>query len=222
MNAGPKNAGGIAALLVDIGGVLLTNGWDHASRALAAKTFALSPEEFEGRHRLVFPLHEVGKFTLDEYLSQTVFYEKRRFTREQFREFMFAQSRPYPEMIALVRRLKARYGVKVAVVSNEGRELTLHRIRRFKLGEFVDFFVSSCFVHLRKPDPDLYKLALDLAQTPARRTAYIENTALFVEAAEACGMRGILHTAYQSTRHQLAALGLGLAGYEGTALPRSA
>src|SRR5512133_2525390 len=113
----------VTALFLDIGGVLLTNGWDRQCRALAAKTFALDLDEMNERHHLTFDTYEEGKITLDEYLNRVVFYEKRSFTRAQFRNFMFAQSKPYPEMIGLVQELKARYGLRIAVVSNEGREL---------------------------------------------------------------------------------------------------
>jgi putative hydrolase of the HAD superfamily len=121
---------------------------------------------------------------------------------------MFAQSKPFPEMIALVRNLKAEYRLKIFVISNEAREVNAYRIHRFKLDGFVDAFISSCFVQLRKPDADIYRLALDLAQVPAWQIVYIENTPLFVQVAESLGIRSILHTDYKSTRARLASLGL--------------
>ena len=121
-------------MFLDVGGVLLTNGWGHQSRALAAKAFDLNLEEMEDRHHLTFDTYEVGKLTLEEYLSRTVFYEERPFTRDQFREFMFAQSQPYPEMIELVRNLKAQHGLRIAVVNNEARELNSHRIQQVQAG----------------------------------------------------------------------------------------
>jgi putative hydrolase of the HAD superfamily len=93
---------------------------------------------------------------------------------------MFAQSQPYPEMIELVDQLKARHGLKIAVVSNEGRELNEHRIRKFNLDRFVDFYISTCYVDIRKPDADIFRLALDIAQVPARQIVYIDNTPMFV------------------------------------------
>ena len=145
---------------------------------------------------------------MEEYLSRVVFYQKRPFTRAQFRRFMFAQSKPYPEMIELVAQLKVRYGLKIAVVSNEARELNAYRIRKFKLDGFVDSFISSCFVHVRKPDADIFRLALDIAQAPARQVVYIENTPMFVQIAEGLGIRSILHTDYRSTCAKLASFGL--------------
>ena len=198
----------IKYLFVDIGGVLLTDGWVHGSRKLAAQKFDLDPEEMEKRHYEAFDTYELGKLNIEEYLNRVVFYEKRSFTPAQFQKFMFAQSKPYPKMIELVRRLKSQYGLKIVVVSNEARELNAYRIRKFKLYEFVDSFISSCFVHLRKPDPDIYRLALDITQSPARQIVYIENTPMFVEIAEDLGIRGICHTDYESTFAKLTSLGL--------------
>lgn len=197
----------IKALFVDIGGVLLTDGWPIASRKQAAKKFGLDWNEMEVRHHLTFDTYEQGKLDLNEYLSRVVFYKQRSFTRAQFREFMFAQSRPFPQMIELVRGLKQKYGLKIIVVSNEARELNTYRIRTFKLDKFVDAFVSSCFVHLRKPDLDIFRLALDISQTPARQIVYIENTAMFVKLAEGLGINCILHEDYKSTLSQLGAYG---------------
>jgi hypothetical protein len=136
----------ITTLFVDVGGVLLTNGWDHLARKRAAKHFKLNWAEMDERHRLVFETHEEGKLSFEEYLGWVVFYEKRPFTRNQFRDFMFAQSKPYPKMLGLVAQLKAQHGLKIVVVSNESREVNAHRIRTFKLDQLVDAFISSCFV----------------------------------------------------------------------------
>lgn len=198
----------ISTLFLDIGGVLLTNGWDHHARRRAVTNFDLEWDEFEHLHQLNFATYEEGKLTREEYLNRTVFYVDRSFTRDQFWEFMTAQSQPDPEMLDLVTRLKARHKLRIAVVSNEARELNAYRVRTFKLDELVDCFVSSCFVHVRKPDLDIFRLALDIAQTPPERIVYIENTPLFVQLAEGLGIRSVLHTDYQSTRAELASFGL--------------
>ena len=198
----------IKALFVDIGGVLLTNGWDHHARRRATKHFKLNWVEMQERHELNFEIQEQDKISFQEYLARVVFWEKRSFTRAEFRQFMFRQSKPFTEMIELVRNLKAKYNLKVFVVSNEAREVNAYRIRQFKLDGFVDAFISSCFVHLRKPDADIFRLALDIAQVPARQIIYIDNTPLFVLVAERLGIRSILHTDYQSTSAKLAAFGL--------------
>ena len=198
----------ITTLFVDIGGVLLTNGWDHHARRRAATKFNLKWAAMEDRHGLNFAAHEEGRVTFEQYLSRVIFFQKRPFTRSQFRLFMFAQSKPYIKMIEMVRNLKARYGLRIAVVSNESREVNAYRIRKFKLGGFVDTFISSCFVHARKPDVEMFRLALDIAQASPRQVLYIENTPMFVQIAESLGIRSILHTDYKSTRSRLASFGL--------------
>lgn len=198
----------ITCLFVDIGGVLLTDGWNTNARKLAAAKFDLDFAETEDRHHIVFAVYEEGKLSLDEYLDRTVFFEERPFTRDQFREFMFAQSEADAEMIGLVRALKSKYGLKTIVVSNEARELNAYRIKKFNLDEFVDAFVSSCFVGIRKPDERIFHLALDLAQVSPQQIVYIENTAMFVDIAEGMGINGIRHTDHDSTRIRLEAFGL--------------
>ena len=137
----------ITTLFLDIGGVLLTNGWDHHARRRAAKRFKLPWAEMDERHNLNFGTYEEGKLTLEEYLGRVVFHEKRPFTRSQFRSYMFAQSKPHPEMIELCARLKLAYGLKVAVVSNEARELNAYRIRKVQAeracGLFYFFLLRS-------------------------------------------------------------------------------
>lgn len=189
---------------------MLTNGWDRRSREAAAKKFGLDLDELNDRHRMTFDTYESGKLSLDEYLKRSVFYVDRPFTMEEFRTFMYDQSVAYPEMLELFRQLKARHGLKIAVVNNEGRELNEHRIRTFKLGEFVDFFISSSFVHFRKPDADIWKMALDIAQIPREAIVYIDDRAMFVQVAEGLGLRGIVHKKYEQTRDTLAAMGLTL------------
>ncbi len=198
----------VSALFLDIGGVLLTNGWDRGSRRKAAQQFHLDYDQMDERHHLTFDTYELGKLTLDEYLSRVVFYQKRDFTKEDFIEFMYAQSKPFPDMIQLVKKLKERYCFKVACVSNEGRELTEYRIEKFGLNDFVDFFISSCFVHFRKPDADIFHLALDTAQVPKGNVVYVDDRDLFVEVASRFGLRTILHHDLDATRAELARFGL--------------
>lgn len=207
-----QSAGAVTALFLDVGGVMLTNGWDRKSREAAAKQFSLDLDDLNDRHRMTFDTYEAGKLSLDEYLKKVVFYQDRPFTIEDFRQFMYDQSKPYPEMIELIRALKAKYGLRIAVVNNEGREINEHRIKTFKLNEFVDFFISSCFVHFRKPDADIWKIALDIAQVPKEEVVYIDDRMMFVQVAQGLGLKGICHS-YKDvakTKEQLASMGLKL------------
>ncbi len=198
----------ITTLFLDIGGVLLTNGWDRNSRKIAADRFGLDREDMDERHHLTFDTYEEGKLSMDEYLNRVIFNRDRPFTREEFKAFMFSRSVPFPRMIDLVTKLKARYGLKIVAVNNEGRELSFHRIRTFNLGSFIDFFVSSCFVHFRKPDTDIYRMALEMAQASPDQSLYIDDRLLFVEVARGLGLSGIHHRQFEETRNALAGYGL--------------
>ncbi len=195
-------------LFLDIGGVMLSNGWGHESRKLASEAFNLDFVDMEERHHLTFVTYEEGKLTMSEYLNRVVFYRKRDFTPDQFRDFMFAQSTPFTEMIGFMRKLKEKNCLKIAVVNNEARELNEYRIKKFKLNRLVDFYISSCFVHFRKPDADIFRIALDIAQIPAEHVVYIENTQMFVDVARDLGIRSIYHKDYLSTSAELDAMGL--------------
>jgi putative hydrolase of the HAD superfamily len=197
----------ITTLFLDVGGVLLANGWDLSKRKKAAEIFGLDIEELNERHHLTFGTYEEGKLELNRYLDRVVFYMKRSFSRDEFKSFMF-QSRSYIEMIDLIRDLKNKYGLKTVVVSNEGKELTVHRIKEFGLASFIDFFVVSCFVHFRKPDEDIYRMALNIAQAPVENVVYIDDRAMFVEVGRNLGIQSIHHVTYESTRNQLESAGL--------------
>ena len=198
----------ITTLFLDIGGVLLTNGWGRTSRRSAAEKFKLDLAELDERHHLTFDAYESGKLGLDEYLARVVFYEDRPFSKDDFRNFMFGQSQPFPEMIDLVKRLKSRYGLRTVAVNNEGRELSIHRIRKFALDTLIDSFVSSCFVHLRKPDADIYRMALDISLSSPANTLYIDDRDLFAEVAQGLGIESIHHKDLETTRTALESYGL--------------
>ena len=200
----------ITTLFLDIGGVLLTNGWDTALRKQTAEHFQVDYTELDHRHRVTYDTYEEGKMSLETYLRQIIFFEPRSFTAADVKNYILEQAKPYQDMIDLVHRLKVVYGLKIAVVSNEGREIAEDRIARFHLKEFVDFFVVSAFVHFRKPDLDIYRMALDVAHVPPKQVAYIEDRPLLCEVASELGIHSVLNRNAAETRQILAGLGLAL------------
>jgi putative hydrolase of the HAD superfamily len=191
------------ALFLDIGGVLLTNGWDHALRKKTAEAFQVDYDEMNSRHQLIFDTYETGKMTLEDYLSKIIFYVKRSYSIEDVKQFIFNAARPFEEMIALMKEIKQKHKLKVGVVSNEGKEIAIDRIKRFNLSSFVDFFIVSSFVHFRKPDPDIYKLAIDVVQVNPSSIIYIDDRALLIDVAKQLGIQGIHHTNLESTKASL-------------------
>ncbi len=198
----------ITCLFLDIGGVLLSNGWGHEFRKLVADHFQLNYKNLDDRHKLNMVSYEEGKITLSEYLNRVVFYEKQSFTPNQFQDLMFSQTTPNLDMIDLIRRLKDQYKLKIVVVNNEGKELNEYRIKKFKLNEFVDFFISSCYVHFRKPDVEIYRLALNMVQVSIEQILYIDDIQMFVDASSTMGIRSLQHKNYNSTYNEFVSLGL--------------
>jgi len=183
--------GELTTLFWDIGGVILTNGWDRASRREAAELFHMDWEDFQDRHDLSFPAFETGAITLDQYLDRTVFCRPQRFTREEFTAVMFAQSREYPETRAILANVAKSGRYLLAAINNEPRELNEYRIEAFRLRRDFSLFFSSCYVGLRKPDEALYRLALDVTQRPAEQCLVIDDRPLNLENPHKLGMQTV-------------------------------
>ena len=181
----------IRAIFWDVGGVLLTNAWDHTERADALEHFHLDTKEFQARHEMVVSSFERGKISLDEYLDRTVFYCVRPFTRDQFRDYMLSLSRPMPDVLNFARALAGTRKYFMGTINNESRELNVYRIDKFGLREIFRVFVSSCFVGLRKPESGIYQLAIELTQIAPEDCCFIDDRSLNLECAAKLGMHAI-------------------------------
>ncbi|MGI4022551.1 MAG: HAD family hydrolase [Janthinobacterium lividum] len=187
-------------LFLDIGGVLLTNGWGHESRQLAAKIFEIDYAEMEALHNLIFNIYEIGKITLDEYLDTVVFNHPRNFTREDFKSFVFSESKELPDLLAWLSDWKKDCGFRIISINNEGREMNNYRIKKFGLHRCFDAFISSCDVGMRKPDPSIFKLAMGVAQADPRQCYYFDDRPMLVEVARRTGMNVFHHTGFETTK----------------------
>lgn len=201
----------ITTLFWDVGGVLLTNGWDTDARRRAARKFELNWEHFRERHELVSTQFEKGKLGLDEYLECVVFHEPRGFSNAEFRKFMFSQSQPDNEALNLLKRVAASRMYQMATLNNESRELNLHRIERFKFRDYFSVFFSSCFLGFKKPEPEIYQAALDVTQRNERDCLYIDDRSLNLETARRMGIHTIHFKSADQLRQELIRYGI-LAG----------
>lgn len=187
-------------LFFDIGGILLTNGWGHESRREAAKLFNLDYSEVSELHTFIFNVYEAGSVDLDEYLDTVIFNRPRDFTREDFKEFMFSQSKELPDMLAWLKEWKKDCGFRIISINNEGKELNDYRVKKFKLHDCFDAFVSSCEVGIRKPDPKIFKLAMGIAQALPQQCVYFDDRKMFALAAQKLGIRAFQHTSFETTK----------------------
>ena len=191
----------------DIGGVLGSNGWDREQRRAASERFGLDEDDFQYRHEETVGAFESGDLSLDEYLDVTVFWTARGFAREEFTRFMFGLSVPFPDSIAIVRRLQAADGVRMATLNNESRELNEYRIRHFGLCELFDVFFSSCWLGVRKPTRAIYERALGMTQTDPHRTLFVDDREQNLAPARALGMQTIHYREAEQLASELRGLG---------------
>lgn len=191
-----------------MGGVLATNGWDHNEREAAAQQFGFDLVEFDSRHEFLAAALDTAQLTLDQYLDRTLFYRERPFTRQAFREFMLAQSKPYPDSLQLMERAAASGKYLLATLNNESLELNAHRIQSFRLRGIFKLFLSSCYLGVRKPDAAMYQLALRLTQQEPARCVFIDDRALNLECAQREGMRTIQFRSAAQLEQDLRALGV--------------
>ena len=198
----------IKVLLFDVGGVLLTNGWDRESRRLACKRFALDWDDFQDRHEFVAPDFETGKLTITEYLRRTVFYRERPFTEGEFIDFMKAQSEAMPESLALLADLAASGEYVLATINNESRELNDHRIEAFGLREYFSVFMSSCYLGMKKPEEHIYRVAVDITQHRPEQCVFIDDRELNLECADRAGIRPVHFKNAEQLRISLRELGV--------------
>jgi len=198
----------IHAIFWDVGGVLLSNAWDHTQRMAALEHFHLDEEEFHSRHEMVVSSFERGKISLDEYLERTVFYRNRPFSREEFRDYMFSLSQPMPEVLRFARALAGSGRYFMGTLNNESRELNLHRIEKYGLREIFRLFVSSCFVGLRKPESGIYRLAIETTQINPEQCCFVDDRELNLECAAKLGMRTIQMQTLDQLRNELGKLGV--------------
>jgi putative hydrolase of the HAD superfamily len=198
----------IRAVFWDIGGVLLTNAWDHTERSATLTHFQLDEEEFHGRHEMLVSSFERGKITLDEYLDRTVFYRPRPFTRDDFRNFMFSLTRPFPDVLQFAQSLSVSGKYFMGTINNESLELNDYRIEKYELRKLFRIFISSCFVGLRKPEEDIYRLALEITQIAGDECCFVDDRALNLECAAKLGMQVIQMQTLEQLRKDLARLGV--------------
>jgi putative hydrolase of the HAD superfamily len=202
--------GKISTILWDFGGVLLTNGWDRGARRQAAEKFHLDWDEFEDRHELLLSAFETGKVSLSEYLQRVIFYRERSFTRADFEKFLFEQSQPMPESLAVLSELAGSGRYFNAALNNESLELNEYRVKQFHLADYFDAFFSSCYLACRKPDPKIYRLALYITQSAAEECLFVDDRALNLECARDLGMRTIQFKSASQLRANLASEGVAI------------
>ncbi len=198
----------ITTLFWDIGGVIMTNGWDHNSRDQAVAKFKLDEVDFRDRHDLSFPAFDAGNITMNEYLDRTLFYRPRPFSREDFIAFMYAQSKEFPDSRAVLDAATKTGRYFIAAINNEPLELNRYRIENFDLRRNFQVFFSSCYVHSRKPEEQIFRLALAVTQRAPEKCVFIDDRPLNLESPRRLGINTVHYENPQQLRKDLANFGV--------------
>lgn len=196
----------ISVLFFDVGGVLLSNGWDRGSRRHCIETFGLDWEEFQDRHEFISESFETGEMTLDDYLDRTVFYRARSFSRQEFVDGMYAESYLLPGTLELVSKFRDRY--LLSTLNNESRELNEYRIERFGLRNVFELFVTSSYVGVKKPHREIFQIALDITQRQPDEAVFIDDRSLNLDGARELGIHTIQFQDTAQLETALAELGV--------------
>ncbi|HXE32079.1 MAG TPA: HAD-IA family hydrolase [Terriglobales bacterium] len=195
-------------LFFDLGGVILTNAWDHAQRREVAARFGLDAAEFEAKHASAGPALETGALSTDAYLDATVFDRPRGFSRGAFWEAMRGCSGPLPESLSLLGELAAAGKARLATLNNEGRELNRYRIERFELARYFQAFCSSCYLGERKPGAEIYRRALGIMQAAPCDCLFVDDREENLAAPRELGMASVHFAGAAQLRQELRARGL--------------
>ena len=190
----------IKLLFLDIGGVLLSDGWNHRSRMQAIDKFGLESIQFQKDHAVAFPLFENGKLTLSQYLDAVIFNVDRSFSKEEFTDFMFTKSEQLPHFLPWLIDWKKKNNIKIFSINNEGKEFNDYRIKQFKLHDCFDAFISSCEVGFSKPDPSIFKLAIGIAQEEPQNCLYFDDRAIHVAIAKQMGIKAYVHEGFEQSK----------------------
>lgn len=195
------NLNDLKVLFLDVGGVLLSNGWGHESREKAAQEFNIDYVEMNRLHEFIFNVYEIGSINLEQYLDKVVFNQPREFTKEDFKSFMYAQSVELPGMLQwMIAWKRSGCGFRIIAINNEPKELNDYRVKKFKLHQCFDGFISSCEVGMRKPDPGIFKLAMGVALAPPEDCYYFDDRKMLVDAAALLGINAFHHQGFESSK----------------------
>jgi putative hydrolase of the HAD superfamily len=194
-------------ILFDIGGVLLTNGWDHRERSIVIEQFHLDRDALESRHDKASEAWERGELTRDEYLDAAVFYEPRSFSREEFFSAICGQSKKLPNgALCILEELAASDKCRIGSLNNEARETHEFRVATFGLRNLFKYTFASCYMGIRKPDPAIYLRTLGILGNKPERSLFIDDRLENIAAAAAVGMKAIRFTGADALRQDLESL----------------
>jgi FMN phosphatase YigB (HAD superfamily) len=199
----------IKTIFWDIGGVLLTNGWDKDERAEVLTRLGVDVADYESRHEEANYFWERGLSTAEHFFKVTVLNQNPNLTFAELWPQVCAESKIlHPESFDILGKLATSRRYRLATLNNESRELNEHRLDAFRLRPFFDYFICSAYVHEMKPHPAIYLAAIEISGHLAESALFIDDKLENCDAAAAAGMQTISFESPAQLRDELAQLGL--------------
>lgn len=211
MNEALQRGEDIRTIFWDIGGVLLTNGWDAHQRAGVLNSLGVDLLAYEAMHDRANFYWERGLITARDFFEQTVLETNPQLglTFEALWEWVCGESRVlHPGSFEILAALQRSGQYRLATLNNESRELNEYRLDAFELRAYFDYFVCSGYVHEMKPLPGIYRAAIDISGWPAHTALFIDDKQENCDGAEALGMRAIRFVSPEQLQQDLAQLGI--------------
>jgi len=201
----------IRTVFWDVGGVILTNGWDLTQRTRVLSRLGVDLEAYEEIHERVNYYWERGLINAEDFFMQTVLRTnpKLNLTFDLLWPQVCAESKVlHAECLDILAELKEQRKFRLATLNNESRELNEHRLNAFKLRSLFDYFICSGYVHEMKPNPGIYRSAIDISGYAPERALFIDDKPENCEAAISLGMQAIWFQSPLQLRQELAQRGI--------------
>ena len=130
-------------------------------------------------------------------------------TFEQFTEVWNRALAPEPiQSAAFLEKLSKNY--RLVLLSNTDPIHMSYAESRFPFFRFFPIRVYSFRVGASKPDPLIYREALRACRVRAEEAIYIDDVAMYAQAAQRLGMAGVVFQTPEQLQTELRALGLDL------------
>lgn len=199
----------IRKIFWDVGGVILTNGWDEDQRARVLTGLGVDVAEYESRHEAANYYWERGLSTAREFFAQTVFYQPRAFTFEELWRDLCAENHVLnPECYEILDALAGSGRYRLATLNNESRELNEYRLDAFDLRRRFEYFICSGYVHEMKPLPGIYQAAIDISGFRGEQAVFIDDKEENCAVATSFNMKAIRFESPAQLRGMLEELGV--------------
>ncbi len=196
----------IKAVFFDLGGVIVRTEF-QAPRQQLADQFGM---EYDDLNRIVFDSETgvratVGEISSEEHWAFVIQRLKRPASElEAIREAFFAGDIVDRTLLDYIRSLRGKY--KTGLISNAWSDLRKFIIRE-KFGDAFDAMIISAEVGAAKPDPKIFKIALEQFGVSPKEAVFVDDVYENIKGCEKAGMKGIhfkdLETALQQLKKLL-------------------